>query len=369
MLNTRRPWFVAAALAALIGALGLAACGGGGSGANVDQVLKETFSGNKKVRSGKVELKLSIKAEGARNLGGPIELKLTGPLQSQGAKQLPKFDFDLSLAASGQTFKAGAVSTGDAGFLKFQGQAYTVPAQIFTQFKQGFERAQNQKNGSAQNQSFASLGVNPKNWLKDPKDQGEADVGGAKTIHISAGVDVAKLLDDVNRILSRARGQLGGQGARLPTQITPQQRQAVRDAVRDVSFDVYTGKDDKTLRRMTIKLKFKVPQKNQAKAQGLTGGEVAFDLTINDLNQPQTISPPANPKPFSELTTALRGVLGGLGGLGGGGATGTGTTTTPPATGGATGGDQSAQQYLQCLQQAGGDVAKAQKCAALLKTG
>jgi hypothetical protein len=369
-LNTRRTRFVAAALAVLIGALGLAACGGG-SGANVDQVLKETFSGNKKVRSGKVELKLSVKAEGARNLGGPIELKLTGPLQSQGTKQLPKFDFDLTLAASGQTFKAGAVSTGDAGFLKFQGQAYTVPAQIFTQFKQGFERAQSQKNGSAQNQSFASLGVNPKNWLKDPKDQGEEDVGGTKTIHISAGVDVAKLLDDVNQILSRARGQVGGQTAgRLPTQITPQQRQAVKDAIRDVSFDVYTGKDDKTLRRMTIRLKFKIPQKQQARAQGLTGGEVAFDLVLNDLNQPQTVSPPANPKPFTELTTALRGVLGGLGGLGGaGGAGGTGTTTTPPATGGTTGGDQSAQQYLQCLQQAGGDVAKAQKCAALLKTG
>lgn len=368
MFNTRRPWFVSAVLAALVAALGLAACGGGGSGANVDQVLKETFSGNKKVRSGKVDLTLSIKAEGTRNLGGPIELKLTGPLQSQGPKQLPKFDFDLTLSASGQTFKAGAVSTGDAGFLKFQGQAYTVPAQIFAQFKQGFERAQAQKNGS-QNQSFASLGVNPKNWLKDPKDQGDADVGGAKTIHISAGVDVGKLLDDVNQILTRARGQLGGQAARLPTQITASQRQAVKDAVKEVSFDVYTGKDDKTLRRMKIKLKFKVSQKQQSKAQGLTGGEIAFDLVLNELNQPQTVNPPANPRPFTELTTALRGVLGGLGGLGGTGGTPGATTTVPPPSGGATGGDRNAQLYLQCLQQAGGDVAKAQKCAVLLKTG
>jgi hypothetical protein len=364
VLNTRHARFVAVALVALLSLFGLAACGGGGE--DPDKVLKDTFSGAKKVASGKLDLTLTLKAEGAPNLRGPVTVKLTGPFQSQGDKKLPKFDFDLALSASGQTFRAGAVSTGSSGFLKFQGQAYSVPERIFAQFKQGYERSQAQREGTKENQSFASLGVNPENWLKDPENEGEEDVGGVKTTHIASGVDLPKLLDDVNRILSRARGQLGAQGQQLPDQLTPQQRKAVQDAIEDVSFDVYTGKDDKTLRRMTIKVKFEIPEAQRQRAQGLSGGELTFDLVIDDLNKAQTVNPPASPRPFDELAQAARGALGGLGGLGGGGASGGGTATTPPAAGG---GDEKAQRYLQCLNEAGGDVAKAQKCADLLNGG
>ena len=372
VVNTRPARFVAVVLAAVLALVGMAACGGG---EDPKKVVKETFSGNKRVASGKLNISLALKAEGARNLGGPIQVKLTGPFQSQGDKQLPKFDFDLSLAASGQTFRAGAVSTGNAGFLKFQGQAYSVPEQVFAQFKQGYERSQAQREGSKENPTFASLGVNPENWLKDPEDKGEEDVGGTKTIHVAAGVDVPKLLDDVNKILTRARGQLGNQGRQLPNQLTPAQRKAVEDAIKDVSFDVYTGKEDKTLRRMTVKLKFEVPENQRQSAQGLSGGELTFDLVIDDLNQPQTVNPPANPKPFDELTQSLRGALGGLAGAGAGSGAGGASGGTPPSGGGtattppAAGGDANAQRYLQCLQEAGGDVAKAQKCADLLNSG
>ena len=366
VVNTRAARFVAVVLAALSALGSLAACGGG---EDPNEVIKETFSGDKRVASGKLDVSLRLKTEGARNLGGPIQVKLTGPFQSQGDKRLPKFDFDLSLAASGQTFRAGAVSTGSSGFLKFQGQAYSVPEPVFAQFRQGYERSQAKREGSKENPTFASLGVNPETWLRDPKDEGEEDVGGTETIHVSAGVDVPKLLDDVNRILSRARGQLGNQGRQLPTQLTAQQRKAVQDAVEDVSFDVYSGKEDKTLRRMTVNLKFKVPEAQRQSAQGLSGGELTFDLAIDDLNESQTVNPPASPRPFDELTQALRGALGGLAGggagAGGGGGASGGTTTAPPAAGG----DENAQRYLQCLQEAGGDVAKAQKCADLLNNG
>ena len=364
MLNTRAARFVAVALAGLLAVLGVVACGGGGE--DPQKVLRETFGGNKRVASGKLDLVLTLKAEGSRNLGGPVTVKLTGPFQSQGAKQLPKFDFDLTLSASGQTFRAGAVSTGSSGFLKFQGQAYAVPERIFAQFKQGYERSQAEREGTAQNQSFASLGVNPLNWLRKPEDEGTEDAGGVETIHVSSSVNVPRLLDDVNRILARARGQLGGQAGQLPDRLTPQQRKSVQDAITDVSFDVYSGKDDKTLRRMTVGLKFKVPESQRASAQGITGGELTFDLVLNDLNKPQSVKPPSNPRPFDELTQAVRGALGGLGGAG---ATGGGTATTPPSGGAGGSGDEKAQRYLQCLQQAGGDVAKAQKCADLLNNG
>jgi hypothetical protein len=371
VFNTRRLPFVAVLLLLFAGALSLAACGGGGgSGEDADQVLKDTFSGSKKVKSGKLELKLGLEAQGgAASLGGPFSITLSGPFQSQGPQALPQFDFDLTLSlGAGRSFNAGAVSTGDSGFLKFQNQTYSVPANVFAQFKQGYERSQAQNKGSSSNTSFSSLGVDPSKWLKDAKNEGDTDVAGTQTTHISASVDVPKFLDDVNRILSRA-GKLGvSQSQQIPNQLTEQQRKSVEDAIDDATFDVYTGKDDKVLRRLTIKLKFTVPEKSRASAQGLSGGTITFDLTLADLNQTQTITAPANPKSFNELQQALRSTLGGLVGS----ATGTsgGTTTTPPSgTLSTPSGDAKAQAYAKCISEAGGDIAKAQKCSSILTGG
>jgi hypothetical protein len=343
-------------VALVLAAFTLSACGGGGEDPN--KVLDQTFSGNKQVRSGRLDLTLSLKAEGVPQLQKPVTLKLSGPFQGQGSS-LPKFDFDLALSASGQSFTAGAVSTGDKGFLKFQGQAYAVPANVFTSFKQGYEQARSQqRKGGQSNPSLASFGVDPRKWLKDPKDKGDAEVEGTQTSHISAQVDVGRLLDDVNRILQRAKGRLP-QTQTLPSGITAKQRKTIEDSIKESTFEVYSGKDDHILRRMVVKLTFSVPESARRQASGLKGGNVGFDLTLAGLNQPQSISAPAKARPFSELTSRLRSSLGGLAG----GATGsTGGATAPSGAGG----NAKAQQYLQCLQQAGGDVSKAQRCAALL---
>ena len=46
--------------------------------------------------------------------------------------------------------------------------------------------------GSDKNQSnnfnFAQLGINPRDWIENPKNEGTEDVGGAETIHVSADV-------------------------------------------------------------------------------------------------------------------------------------------------------------------------------------
>ena len=85
-----------------------------------------------------------------------------------------------------------------------------VSDQVFKQFKAGYEQAQKQ-GGKQQNQSLSSLGLDPRQWLTNPKNEGDAKVGDDDTIKITGGIDVNKLLDDVNR-RCRRRATLGVQG-------------------------------------------------------------------------------------------------------------------------------------------------------------
>jgi hypothetical protein len=361
-LVPRRFHAIAALIAVLVSAAGLAACGSsGGSGASAQQLLKDTFGANRPVRSGNLAVALNLNVGGFQGLKGPVALKLTGPFQSVAKNKLPKFDLSLSLAANGTNFTAGAISTGDKGFLKIQGTTYAVSGSLFQQFKQGYEQAAAKSRSQSGALSFRSLGVDPLRWLKNPKNEGSDTVGGTDTTHITADIDLAAFLGDINKLLSKA-GALG-QSANIPSGLTAQQRRDIQRSVNSAKFDLWTGKSDHTLRRVTIDLGVKVPADVQKRAGGLKTGRITFDLLISNLNKPQTIAAPTGARPLSDLTKALGG--------GASGATGTTTTpTTPPAatttTPTTTGTSTTSSQYLDCLQKAGNDVAKVQKCAQLL---
>ncbi|MDX6642415.1 MAG: hypothetical protein QOD76_377 [Solirubrobacteraceae bacterium] len=344
--------------------LGLVACGGGGGGSEKpDKVLKETFNGGKKVKSGKLNVALTFNGQGSSSLSGPVKLSLTGPFQNRGAKQLPKFDFSLAFSASGRSFSAGAVSTGEQGFIKLQGNTYTVSPEVFQSFKTGFEQASRRPNGTANNPSFSSLGINPRDWLRNPSNRGDADIGGASTTHISSEVDLPKLLQGISTLLQRA-GSLGvARTNRVPTTLTPQQQQQIQQVIKKASFDVYSGKDDKILRRLTLDVGFTVPASASQQAGGLKAGTLALSIEIDDLNKSQSIGSPSNPKPFSELSSQLSGLGGLTGALSGLGSSSSGSSSS----GGATGGNAATQAYAQCIVNARGDVSKAQACATLLK--
>lgn len=346
----------------LLAPLLVAGCGGSGGGdASTSQLLKDTFSGGKTVKSGNLDVSLGFQAQGLPTLTGPVALKLSGPFSSQGAGKLPKFDFDLTLVAGGQTVQAGAVSLGDSGYLKFGGRAYSVGQALFDQFKTGYEKAQQQSKSRQSGVSFKALGVEPSRWLKDARKVGKADVAGTTTFHITSGVDVPRFLSDVNTLLSKARN-LGVSGAaKVPQGLSPALQSIIERSVKSAQVDVYTGESDHALRRLSLSVSLAVPQDAQKAAGGLKSGELRFDLQIADLNRPQTISAPANARPLSELQQALGVLQGG------------GSATTPPTTAPAptatTPSAGAPKRYLDCVQQAGTDIAKVQKCAALLNGG
>ncbi len=347
-------------------ALLFTACGGddGGGGAegkeasastDVNTLLEQTFTGSKEVKSGNLKLAMSIKAQGgdAEELEGPVNLSLEGPFQAQGKGKLPKFKLDASFEGAGQKLSAGATSTGEKGYVSFQGTDYVLEDQIFQQFRAGFEEAQKQ-GGGEENQSFASLGMDPRKWLTGAKNAGDAKVGDEDTIKITGGVDMAKLLDDVNTALGKASSLGLGATGEVPEKLTADQRKQVLDAVKDPKVEIYTGKDDSILRRLVVDLGIE-------EASSGTTGTIAFDVSIENLNEDQEIAEPSDAKPFNELL----GQLGGLGALSGGsGASGSGSSDDGGAAAG--GSTEDLEAYSKCLTDAGSDVDAARKCADLL---
>jgi hypothetical protein len=361
------------AVAVVATAFIVTACGSSGSSSSsgsAQQVINETFSGHKKVTSANIALSLNVTPKSTS--GTPVSLTVNGPFQSNGSGQLPSFDLSLGVNIRGQSINAGAVSTGTAGYLLFQGQAYTVPANTFASFKQGFLHSQSTP-GQHPTSSLSSLGINPRNWLTDLKSDGTSSVGGTTTDHVSAGLDVPTLLTDLATALSKAKTSgLNTTGAPVPTTLTPAQRQQIQSAIKSATVDVYSGQSDHILRRLTMNLGIQSPT-NAASSDTL-----ALDLQLTGLNQPQSISAPANPQPISNLRSALgslSGLLGGLtggasGGLGGStGSSGSGATGAGGAGTGLGAGSPSAataQAYLRCVAGAGSNPAAASKCLSLL---
>jgi hypothetical protein len=374
------------AFALVLAATALVACGDGSENddASVDELLRKTFGESKDVESGKLNVAFNLDAEGLEGLDEPVTLRLSGPFASEGDGELPRFDLALTLGLSGQNITAGAVSTGDKGFLEFQGQSYAVTQEIYDSFKQGFEQAQKQAEKETKGEdspTLSRLGVDPRRWLTGARKAGEQEVGGAETFHITADIDVRKLLDDVNKLLEQA-GELGVPNAGdVPQSITDEQKRQIAEAVKEAKVDIFTGKDDTILRRLQLRIGLDVPESLRKEAGGLRTGTLAMTLEIADIGEDQEIKAPASSRPLEELLGQFGGTGGGLGGLGGSqegsgsgseSGSGSGSGSGDDSGSGSGSGSVSPQQrqrferYSKCLQDAGEDIAEAQKCAALL---
>ena len=58
--------------------------------------------------------------------------------------------------------------------------------------------------------SLCELGFDPRGWLADAQDEGDADVAGVETNHVSGALDVESVLRDFNRFVRRSAAAVGG---------------------------------------------------------------------------------------------------------------------------------------------------------------
>ena len=342
---------IQAAIVALILVLaaGLAGCGGdSGTSEDPDQILDETFNNPDQIDSGVLDLTLS----GSAGDQGSLSAELSGPFQGvSDVSQIPQLEWTGSLDAEGPdgslSFEGGLTITGDNAYVTYQGQAYEVGERVFEQLQSRYSEANAQQEDDVQSFTQACeqaveqgggdasvCDIDPSTWLTNVTDEGSESVGGTDTIHISGDADVERILADVSKVAA----ELPGASARG---FSADQLDQVEPAVKSATIDVYSGEDDKILRKLDFSLTLD-PSALGSGAVPISSVDVSFSVAFSDVNSSQTITAPENPQPISKLGIGALGPLGSLDGGGGG----------------------PGEAYLECIQENPSDT---DKCASELQ--
>lgn len=356
----RLPSLIVAALVVLVAALPLAC--GGGSDEDVTGLLDRSFA--QSVESADVEFDAQLEIDGAPGLDAPVKIEASGPYVA-GDGGLPRLDIDLAVSAqgAGQTVRAGLLSTGDRAFVKFGGEFYEQPAEAVERANRELREGE-----GGEGSSLGDLGLEPSDWVAEGRDEGEEEVAGVPTRHVSAQLDVRALLSDLNGLAQRSQEAVGGVRPGTPRPLTEQQLDQVEEVVDDPRFDVYVGAEDDVVRRISANLEFAVPEADRAAVGGIEGGSLRFSLELADVGGDQQVEAPASARPIADLAQQLQG-LGGLGALGGGGGevpAPEGETLAPGA--GEAPDVEALEGYADCIGEAQPDDAAAiERCAELLR--
>jgi hypothetical protein len=254
---------------------------------DASQLLQDTLANSGKLKSG--VLSASVRA-------GDHQSKVSGPFASEGEGKLPRFAFEVTAAGR----HLGLTWTGEKGFITLDNTPYELSDLLVRQVEAGLEQASANKQGGP-------LAIDVSGWLKNPRNEGFAQVGDAQTIKLTGTADKAKVLAGLQSI-TKQFGSFGLPGS-APSE---SELQEYLDAVKTIGVQIYTGASDRILRRLVVDTRVQDPETHKT-------GRYVVDLTLTKVNQDQAIKAPANPHPFSELLQkATSGNGAGLGQLFGG---------------------------------------------------
>ena len=359
-------------------ALALASCGGGGDSEDVNELLDTAFS--HEMASADMKIDAEVQLEGSPVFERPLRIRAAGPFRTNVGK-LPSVDLELEIGTDGggQTVTTGFLSTGDRAFVKFQDVYYELPAAEVRRANRNLARKR------ARRSSLRALGLDPRSWLSLAEDKGEEDVAGVKTRHVSGTLDVESFLHDLNRFARRSRSAIGGAtGQRPPEALSREAIRKLAAVVKDPTFEVYVGKEDNIVRRVSGRIEFEVPQDSGDELGGIESGKIQFSVEFRDVNGDQEIEAPRKAQSLKKLTRSLGG-LDALIDLAGGedaptdeGDLGTSEPEVTPPSGqtdgeapeGETGTEpeEAFREYAECLDEARPEDTEAlQNCAELLQ--
>lgn len=265
---------LAALLATLVVSSG---CGG----ENARDALAETAERMGEIRSGTLLLRVEVTSAGERAgfaIDGPFAL-------ADDAESLPVADVTVTRFAGEDEASTRIISTGEEAFVQIGEATYELPP----------EQAEELGGAGAPLAADTGLGVlEIGDWFRDPElHEDDVKIGGDATDRIASSLDVVAALND---LLAVSAGTAGG---RAPT-LAGKSADQVRNAVERATVEVFTGSDDRLLRRLLIDARFDaaLPPKLRGALGDVPAARFRLALTIVDPNEEIRAKAPANAQPF-----------------------------------------------------------------------
>jgi hypothetical protein len=270
--------------AALLAACALlAGCAGGGD--DPQEVLSETAANLNDIRSGTLHVDFRLEPRGPRG-SEPFGFSLDGPFALGGSGPLPVAEIDYTQTVGDASETVTLISTGREAFVRTGGRTYELPPEQTAQLR----------GAAGQLRAGAGLGEFAiDEWIEDAELHDGGEVGGAETDRVTAELDVVAAVRDLVGLVR----QLG----RDAPQLSEQDAERLADSVRSSRFEVYTGEEDRLLRRLELEvdLGLDVPRELRGALGSLVGAKVVFELGVDDPNSPVSVETPRGALPWSEL--------------------------------------------------------------------
>jgi hypothetical protein len=260
----------------------LAAVFSGCGQSHVNEVLSRTGDNLGKLHSGDLTLRLVVSPQ--KGTRGRIGFELHGPFALRPGA-LPIAHVAYTQIAGAKEATATFISTGTKAYAEVNGKAYELPPSATEPIRKA--------SGAAGSGGFGELRIG--DWVKHPRVTGGGEIGGARTDHVSAGLDVVAA---ANGLLGLVR-QLG----RNTPSLRGDSAKQLQAAVKSSSFDLWSGHKDHLLRRLLLEanLGLSVPESLRRVLGNVVGARIDFELAVAKPNQPVSVAPPSNPLPSSAL--------------------------------------------------------------------
>jgi hypothetical protein len=259
----------------------LVGCGGNGE---AEEVLSQTAANLDEIRSGTLHFNLRIEPRGGDD-AQEFGFALDGPFSFGSAGALPVADIEYTQVVGDQSATVTVISTGARAYVRTNGSTYEMPPEQANELRSA--------SGELRSEGLGEFAIDE--WIEDPELHDGGEVGGVETDQVTAELDVVAAVSD---LLELVRGL--GQDA---PQLSQRDVERLADAVRSSRFELYTGKEDRLLRRLEVEVDFglEVPAALRGVLGSLVGARVLFELGVDEPNRAVQVAEPENALPASQF--------------------------------------------------------------------
>jgi hypothetical protein len=254
-------------------AIALSGCGSDGSD-SAEEVLAETAGSLGEIVSG--DLGFRVAATSGENEVG-FELDGLFDLGDKGA--LPVAEIEYTQIAGAEQATATFISTGEEAFVRIDDQTYRLPEDQVDEFG----------GGSAGGVGLGELRID--GWLENPELSDGGEVGGAETDKIVADLDPVATANDLLALVGALQGD-------EPVSLEGRSAEQLKNAVESSHIEVFTGKDDRILRRLVIEADFAAKLPEELRDLTLPNAHFELVLELARPNEDVEVDAPQDAQPF-----------------------------------------------------------------------